>query len=196
MALTRKSLTAMGLTAEQVDSIIEMHAETVDGLKDQLKTAQEQVGKLEGLQKELDDLKADGTDYKSKFEKEHKDFEAYKKEIESKSAYQAQESAVKAYFESKGITGQNLEIAMRGAKDEIKSAALDGEKIKDTKPLDALIDGAYKVLVGKDVKIGASLANPPANSGSVYKTKAEIMAIKDTAQRQAEIAKNHELFGF
>ena len=52
------------------------------------------------------------------------------------------------------------------------------------------------MLVGKDVKIGANLGNPPANGGSVYKTKAEIMAIKDTAQRQAEIAKNHELFGF
>ena len=34
MALTRKSLKAMGLADEQVDSIIEMHTETVDGLKD------------------------------------------------------------------------------------------------------------------------------------------------------------------
>ena len=34
MALSRKSLKAMGLTDEQVDSIIEMHTETVDGLKD------------------------------------------------------------------------------------------------------------------------------------------------------------------
>ena len=33
MALTRKSLKAMGLTDEQVDSIVEMHTETVDGLK-------------------------------------------------------------------------------------------------------------------------------------------------------------------
>ena len=33
VALTRESLRAMGLTDEQVDSIIEMHTDTVDGLK-------------------------------------------------------------------------------------------------------------------------------------------------------------------
>ena len=33
MALIRKSLKAMGLTDEQVDSIIEMHTDTVYGLK-------------------------------------------------------------------------------------------------------------------------------------------------------------------
>ena len=33
MALTRKALKAMGLTDEQVDSIIEMHTDTVDGWK-------------------------------------------------------------------------------------------------------------------------------------------------------------------
>ena len=38
MARTRKSLKAMGLTDEQVECIIEMHSETVDGLKEQLKT--------------------------------------------------------------------------------------------------------------------------------------------------------------
>lgn len=32
MALTRKALKAMGLTDEQVDSIVEMHVETTDAL--------------------------------------------------------------------------------------------------------------------------------------------------------------------
>ena len=35
MALTRKALKAMGLTDEQVDSIVEMHVETTDALKEQ-----------------------------------------------------------------------------------------------------------------------------------------------------------------
>lgn len=35
MALTRKSLKAMGLTDEQVDGVIEAHTETVEALKNQ-----------------------------------------------------------------------------------------------------------------------------------------------------------------
>ena len=33
MAFTRKFLKALGLTEEQVDSVVEAHTETVDGLK-------------------------------------------------------------------------------------------------------------------------------------------------------------------
>ena len=38
MALTRKLLKGMGLTEEQVDTIIEAHSETVEGLKKQAET--------------------------------------------------------------------------------------------------------------------------------------------------------------
>lgn len=37
MSITRKSLKVMGLTEEQVDTIIEMHTETVNGLKESFK---------------------------------------------------------------------------------------------------------------------------------------------------------------
>ena len=42
---------------------------------------------------------------------------------------------------------------------------------------------------------GAKVDNPP-KTGKATKTKEEIMAIKDTAERQAAIAENHEAFGF
>ena len=43
---------------------------------------------------------------------------------------------------------------------------------------------------------GAKTSNPPANNGGkTGKTKEEIMAIRDPAVRQAEIAKNPEAFG-
>ena len=69
MALTRKALKAMGLTEEQVDSIIEAHTETIDGLKDQIKTYRADAERLESVQKELDALKG-GEDYKAKYEAE------------------------------------------------------------------------------------------------------------------------------
>ena len=197
MALTRKSLKAMGLTDEQVDSIIEMHSETVDGLKEQVNTYKADAEKLPNVQKELDDLKAMGDGgYKEKYEKEHKAFEDYKADVTAKESKAAKEKAVRAYFESKNITGSNLDLAMRGCGEEMAALVMDGDKIKDTTSLDALIDGAYKPLVYTEHMQGANPATPPTNNGvKTGKTKEEIMAIRDPAVRQAEIAKNPEAFG-
>ena len=165
MALTRKSLKAMGLTDEQVDSIIEMHSETVDGLKEQVNTYKADAEKLPNVQKELDDLKAAGDGgFKEKFEKEHSDFENFKKTIQEKETKAAKESAAKAFFESKGITGNSLEIAMRGSSAEIAALELDGEKIKDSSALDALVNGTFKALVSTTTTKGANIPNPPVTT--------------------------------
>ena len=197
MALTRKSLKAMGLTDEQVDSIIEMHTDTVDGLKEQVNTYKADAEKLPNVQKELDDLKAMGDGgYKEKYEKEHKAFEDYKADVTAKESKAAKEKAVRAYFESKNITGANLDLAMRGCGEEMAALVMDGDKIKDTTSLDALVDGTYKALVSTEHMQGANPATPPTNNGvKTGKTKEEIMAIRDPAVRQAEIAKNPEAFG-
>ena len=64
MALTRKSLKAMGLTDEQVDSIVEMHTETIDALKKERDDLREKAGQYDTVKKELDDLK-NGKDWKA-----------------------------------------------------------------------------------------------------------------------------------
>ena len=197
MALTRKSLKAMGLTDEQVDSIIEMHTDTVDGLKADVSKYKSDAEKLPGVQKELDDLKAAGDGgNKEKYEKKHTAFEAFKTDITAKESKAAKEKAVRAYFESKNITGANLDLAMRGCGEEMAALVMDGDKIKDTTSLDALVDGTYKALVSTEHMQGANPATPPTNNGvKTGKTKEEIMAIRDPAVRQAEIAKNPEAFG-
>lgn len=166
MALTRKLLKGMGLTDEQVDTIIEAHTDTVDGLKADVSKYKADADKLPGVQKELDDLKAAGDGgYKEKYEKEHSAFEAFKTDITAKESKAAKEKAVRAYFESKNITGANLDLAMRGCGEEMAALELDGEKIKDTKALDALVDGTYKGLVYTTQTKGANPATPPANTG-------------------------------
>lgn len=196
MALTRKSLVAMGLTEEQVGSIIEMHTETVDGLKEQLKAANEKAEKLDGVEKELDALKAKGEsedDYKSRYQSEHKAFEDYKKEQAARETQAAREKAARSYFEAHGITGANLEIAMRGSRDEISSIDLDGETIKDAAKLDELVKGTFSGLVVTKSKTGAPTATPPANTGGGM-TKEDILKIKDTGLRQQAIAEHLNLF--
>lgn len=193
MALTRKLLKGMGLTDEQVDTIIEAHTDTVDGLKADVSKYKADAEKLPGVQKQLEDLKAAGDGgYKEKYEKEHSDFEAYKSGITAKESKAAKEKAVRAYFESKNITGANLVLAMRGCGEEMTALEMDGEKIKDTKSLDALIEGTYKGLVSKPsvrVDMGARL-----NNDGKPMTKDEIMQITDRAERRAAIAENMDLF--
>lgn len=195
MALTRKLLKGMGLTDEQVDTIIEAHTDTVDGLKADVSRYKADAEKLPDIQKQLDDLKAAGDGgYKAKYEKEHSAFESYKADITAKESKAAKEKAVRAYFEGKNIKGANLELAMRGCGEEMAALELDGDKIKDTKALDTLMDGTYKSLISTTQTQGANPANPPANTGTGTMTRDQIMQIKDRGERRAAIAANLKLF--
>lgn len=197
MALSRKFLKAMGLTEEQIDSVVEAHRETVDGLQKSLTTAEEKAKRFDDVEKELNELKSKGTeDYKAKYEAEHTAFESYKNEISVKEAKVAKEAAVKAYFESKGISGKNLNAAMRGASKEIAEIEVENGKIKNKTVLDDLLKGDFEVFVTKESVTGATTANPPANTGSGKMTKEQIFAISDDYERQKAIAENHELFNF
>lgn len=195
MALTRKLLKGLGLTDEQVDTIIEAHTETVDGLKAGINRYKGDAEKLPTVQKELDDLKAAGDGgYKEKYEKEHKDFEDYKSGVEAKQTRAAKEKAVSEYLKGKGVQDANLKIALRSLSAEIDAAELDGEKLKDTKAFDTLLGGDLKGLITTTIEKGApSPANPPKNTGGTM-TKDEIMAIKDRSERRAAIAANMNLF--
>lgn len=187
MALTRKMLKAMGIEEEKIDQIIEAHTETVDALKADRDSYKKDASALKDVQRELDELKAKGDDgWKEKHDKVKKEYEEYKSDVEGKQARETKEKATRAYFESVGITGKNLEIAIRGSRAEIDGLEMDGEKIKDTASLKALVDGDFASLVTTTTTKGASTATPPAGGqgSSTPKTKAEILKIKDTAERQ------------
>lgn len=194
MALTRKLLKGMGLTDEQVDTIIEAHTDTVDGLKEQVKDYKADADKLSTVQKELDEMKAagdDGWEAKAKdWEKKYTDLVA---ENKSKETRTAKEAAVKAYYESKGITGDNLTIAMMGSGDALEKLELDGDKIKDAAALDALVGGAFAKLVSTTTTEGVRTQMPPKNNGGKL-TREEIVKIQDPVERRAAIRDNMELF--
>lgn len=197
MALTRKLLKGMGLTDEQVDTIIEAHGDTVDGLKKDIQRYKADAEKLPGVQKELDDLKKDnGDDFKARYEKERQDFQTYKDGIAKKEAAAAKEKAARSYFESKGIPAKSMGLVIRGAKGEIESLELDGEKIKDASALDSLLDGDYKGLIGRAKKTGTETETPPDASGGA-KSRAEIYKKDDkgryilsAAERQKALAES------
>ena len=195
MALTRKYLKAMGIEDEKIDQIIDAHTETVNGLKDDIAKYKGDAEKLPAVQKELDDLKAKGDDgWKEKHDAVKKEFGDYKASIEAKETRAAKEKAVKAYFESKQIEGANLNLALRSCAAEIDAVELDGEKIKDTKSLDALIKGDLASLVAKP-GVRVDMGNRLNNNGGKPLTREDIIAIKDGSARRKAMAENPELFG-
>lgn len=198
MALTRRLLKGMGLTDEQMDTIIEAHTDTVDGLKADLAKYKTDAEQLPKVQRELDTLKAAGDGgYQEKYEKVKKDFDDYKAEVSGKEAKAAKEKAVRAYYESKGITGKSLDIAIRGSGTEIESLEMDGDKIKDTSALDELVNGTFSGLVATTETRGAQTSNPPANNNGSAMTKADIYKkddhgryIMSAAERQKALMEN------
>ena len=202
MALTRKFLKAMGIEDEKIDQIIEAHTETVSGLKDSLEKAEAAAKDLPGVQKELDAAKADleavkKDGWKDKHDTLKKEFEDYKKGVTAKEAKAAKEAAARAYYESKGITGKALDIALRGSGAEIEGLELSEDgKIKDAAALEALVKGDFSDLVSTTTTTGANTANPPAVSGGkksmdeIYKKDDKGRYVYSAAERQQALAES------
>lgn len=130
------------------------------------------------------------------YKKLKKEFDDYKAEVSGKEAKAAKERAARAFFEGKGITGKSLDIAMRGSGAEIDALELDGDKIKDTAALDALVKDTYSGLVSTTTVRGAQTSTPPANSGKTM-TKADIYKkddhgryIMSASERQKALIEN------
>ena len=175
MALTRRALKAMGIEDEKIDEIITMHTETVEGLKADAAKYKADAEQLPKVQRELDALKAAGDGgLQDKYDRVKKEFDDYKTEVSAKETKAAKEKAVRAYYESKGITGKSLDIAIRGSGAEIDALDLDGDKIKDTSALDELVKGTFSGLVSTTETRGAQTSNPPANNNGGAMTKADI----------------------
>lgn len=125
-----------------------------------------------------------------------KEFDDYKAEIGKKAIKAAKEKAVRAYYESKGITGKSLDIAIRGSSEEINALEMDGDKIKDASALDELVKGTFSGLVSTTTVRGADTATPPGNTGGsmtkadIYKKDDHGRYVMSAAERQKALMEN------
>lgn len=182
----------MGLTEEQIDSVIDAHTETVDGLKSQIETLKADADRLKDVQRELDGMKS-GKDWKAEHDKLKKDFDDYKAEVTGKEALSAKKSAFKRLLSDENIPEKYHERILKLT--DFDALELDGDGIKDADKAKAAIKKDWGEFAATKETHGAAVDTPPA-TGKGTRTKAEILAIKDTAERQAAIAENHTLFGF
>lgn len=199
MALTRKMLKAMGIEEDKIEQIIDAHAETVDSLKDKADQFEADAKKLKDVQKELDDLKADGGDWQQKYEKEHSDFEAYKNDIAGKEVKATKTAAYRQILVDCGIPEKRVDTILKASAGVIESIKLD----KDNKPENAdklteTVKSEWADFIPVTNTTGADTATPPANNGKGVKTKEEIYKIENgryvlsASERQAELAKLYQ----
>lgn len=200
MALTRKFLSALGIEDDKVDEIITAHTDTVNALKEQRDSYKADAEKLTAVQKELDDMKAtaekSGEDaYKVKYEALKEDFDNFKKEQSEKETHARKESAYRNILQEAGISEKRINSVLKVS--DVDAIELDDEgKAKEADKLKNSIKEEWADFIVVTETKGATTANPPTGSGKVYKSKDEIMAIKDVKERQNAIADNHEMFGF
>ena len=196
MSLTRKMLKAMGIEEEKIDQIIEAHSETVDSLKADRDSYKEDAEKLKDVQKELDDLKAKGDDgWKEKHDALKVEFDQYKNDVQAKETKAAKEAAYRDILKDANLSEKGIEKAIKYAEWDKIELGEDG-KLKGANDHIKAAREEWAEYVTTTTTTGAKTSNPPANNGGkTGKTKEEIMAIRDPAVRQAEIAKNPEAFG-
>lgn len=198
MALTRKFLSALGIEADKIDEIITAHTETVEALKKERDTYKGDAEKLPGVQKELDELKAtvekDGKDpYKVKYEAMKEEFENYRNEQTAKETKAQKTAAYKALLAECGVAEKRIDAVLRVS--DVDSIKLDKDgKIKDADELKKSIATEWADFIQTKIQKGADTATPPQNNGNSTMTRADIMKIKDTRERQKAIAEHLELF--
>ena len=202
MALLRKSLKAMGLTDEQIESVIEMHSETVNDLKDQITAAtanKEDFDKLkaenENLKTQLSESKqaaADAEKYKKDYESVKNELDTFKSDVETRAAKAEADKAFTKWLTDNGYTdkGANKIVKYGGFTPEFNK---DGT-IKNADKLGESIAAEWSEYKVTDRTEGAKTETPPKTGGKVKMTKAEIIAIKDASERQQAIKDNLDVF--
>lgn len=163
MALTRKLLKGMGLTDEQVDTIIEAHTESTDGLKADRDKYKADAEKLPTVQKELDDLKAAGDGgYKEKYEKEKKAFEDFKTAQTAKETRQAKETAYRELLKAAGVSEKRIPSIIKVT--DLNAVELEGDKVKDADKHTQTVKTEWAEFIETVNTNGANTTTPPANN--------------------------------
>ena len=193
----------MGIEAEKIDQIIEMHTETVDAIKRERDDAKEEAKKfkddsekLTSVERELNDLKAKETQpdkFKEKYDTLKQEYDTYKNEITAKETKAAKSKAYRDMLKEIGVSEKRLDSVMKVA--DLNSFELDENgAIKDVDELKTSAQNEWSDFIVSTGVTGAKTPTPPTNTGGKM-TKEDILKIKDTSERQAAIANNLDLFG-
>lgn len=166
MSLTRKALSAMGIEEAKIEQIIEMHSETVNGLKDQITEYKGKAEKLPKISKELEELKktAENPDeYKAKYESEKQAFADFKKQIETEKANSTKDKLYRQLLSENHVKSNKIDLIMRTV--NLDKLELDGtDKLKDSAELNKSIMQDWQDFIEVTEVKGTNTATPPSGA--------------------------------
>lgn len=165
MALARKMLEEMGIDAEKIDLIINAHGETVAALKSERDGYRDTASKLEGVQKELDNLKAAKDDgLADKLKKMEKEFADYKAEVDAKNSRAEKETALRELLKTAGYKSKYHDIIMRAESNTVDGITVTDGKIADADKIAAALKDRYADFVETKSEQAREHEKPPANT--------------------------------
>ena len=186
MALTRALLKSLGLDDDKINTIIEAHSETVDGLKTKISEAESERDKAKNA------LKA-GNEWEAKYNNLNAEFETYKNDQAAKETRRTKETAYKALLNKMGVSSKVIDDVMRIS--DIDAFEMDEKgKFKDETGVSKSIREKFGNFITTTRVSGANVSKPPANGGNTGMSRDDIMKIPDRAERLAAIKANPQAF--
>lgn len=157
---------------------------------DKLEELETLKSEKQGVEDELTTAKK----WEEKFTKEHEAFEKFKADADAKEKLDNVKAAYKKLLGEAGIDAKRHDVILRATNFDGMKLGEDG-RLENADGLKKDIESSWADFKATTQTRGANVENPPTGTGA-RRTKDEIMAIKDTGERQRAIAENHELFGF
>ena len=194
MALTRRSLKAMGIEDEKIDEIIAAHAETVDALKEQRDNYKAQADELAEVQQKLDEanetIKANGSDaWKVKYDAIKEEYENYKADISAKETTRAKQAAYREVLKAAGVSDKRIDSIIRVS--DIDSVELDESgKIKEADKLTESIKNEWADFIVSTNTKGADTATPTTTSKKSFSREDIAKMSPDEINKNWETIKN------
>lgn len=175
MALTRKFLAALGIEESKIESIIDAHTETVDGLKKERDDYKAEADKLPKVQDELKKAQAAAKN-SDEYDKLKKEYDDYKAEVADKETLANKKAAFQKVAKDAGLTEAGIAKAAR-YQDYSKIELDEKGEIKDAKALMKTIKEEWPEHIAKTKTTGADTPDPPGGGGDDKNQYADIRAM-------------------
>lgn len=195
MALSRKMLEAMGIENEKIDQIIDMHTETVEGLKAERDQYKDAADELEEAKKRLVEVESEleqSQPYKARYEDTQKELDDLKTSIASEKDQAQRESLYRGLLRDAGIADKRIESVLKVTDLSSLEIGEDGV-LSNADDLKETITKEWAEFIPSTETRGASVENPPAVAKGGM-TKDQIDAIRNPVERQKAMAENIELY--
>lgn len=193
MALTNAMLKEMGIESEQRDQIMAAHQEVLESIKAERDELRDKAAKVPDLEKEIGELKAaqPTEDWEAKYNEKVAELDAFKNQVTEEKAKAEKAALYKSALREVGIGEKFIDDIMGVA--DLTSLAVEDGKLADAETVKANVADKYSAFITQTSTQGAKVDEPPTNAGAKM-TRDEIMAIKDTSERQRAIAENIDMF--